>query len=71
MCLGNHALIISYIRHVVATDYKIINMIKRLTEYRSPCACISNIKSRKKRRKPRYRKLEKSRRKEERLYFPK
>ena len=64
-------IIISYIRRVLATGYELINFIKCLKEYRTPCACISNIKSRKKIREPCSRKLEEIRRKEERLYFPK
>ena len=52
-------LIISYIRRVLATGYKIINFIKFLKGSRVPHARISNIKSGKKRREPRSRKIEK------------
>ena len=52
-------LIISYIRRVLATGYKVINFIKILKGYRSPRACISNIKGREKIREPRSCKLEK------------
>ena len=62
---------ISYIRLFLATGYKIINSIKFLKWYRVPHARISNINSREKRRELCSRKLEKNRRKEERLYFPK
>ena len=64
-------LIISYIRRVLATGYKIINFIKCLKVYIATRTRISNIRSRKKRREPRSRKIEKKRRKEERLSFPK
>ena len=64
-------IIISFIRRVLATGYKLINFIKYLKEYREPRARISNIKSRNKAREPCSHKLEKMRRKEERLYFPK
>ena len=60
-----------YIRRVLTTGYGAIKFIKFLRGSRAPRACISNIKSKNKRREHRYRKLEKRGRKEERLYFQK
>ena len=64
-------LIISYLRRVLATVYKIINIIKCLKGSRSTCARISDINSRKKIIEPCYCKLEKRIWKEERIFFPK
>ena len=64
-------IIISFIRRVIATGYKVINFIKCLKEYREPRARISNINIRKKIREACSRKLEKMRRKEEKIYYPK
>ena len=60
-----------YIRRVLATGYGAIKFIKFLRESRAPRACISNIKSKNKRREHCYRKPKKRRRKEERLSFQK
>ena len=65
--LENPVLIKSYIRRVLSTGYGTYNLIKCLKGSRTPCARISNIKSRKNRREHRYRKLEKMGRKEERI----
>ena len=59
-----------YIRRVLATGYGAYNFIKFLKRSGASCACISNIRSRKKRREHRYCKIEKRGRKEERLSFP-
>ena len=62
---------ISYIRHFISSSYKVLNFINFLKGYRLHCVPNSNNNSRKKRREPGFRKLEKKRRKEERLSFPK
>ena len=71
MGLENPVLRKSYIRRVLSTGYITINFINLFKGYRATRASISNIKSRKKRIKHRSRKIEKMRRKEEILYFPK
>ena len=49
--------------------YGIINFVKVFKGYRQPRARNPNSKSRKKRREPHYRKLEKRRSKEDIIYF--
>ena len=58
-CLENNVLIISYIIRVLSIGYEVTEFTKRLKWYKSPHACISNIKSRKKRIEPHSCKLEK------------
>ena len=67
----NPVFIISYIRRVLATGYEIIKFIKCLKGSRETRARISNIKSRRRIREHRSRKIEKRRRKEEIISFTK
>ena len=67
----NHVLVISYIRRLLVTGYKVLNIIKCLKGYTVHGARISNVKSRKQRREPHSCKLGKSRRKGKILYLPK
>ena len=67
----NPELVKYYIRGVLATGYGTYNFIKYFKGSGVPRARIINIKSRRKRREHRSRKIEKRRRKEEIFYFPK
>ena len=64
-------LIKSYIRRVLATDYRTYNFVKYFKGSGVPPARILNTKSRKRRRERHSSKLEKRIRKGERLSFPK
>ena len=57
MGLENPVVIKYFIRSVLATGYETINFIRFLKGSRETYACISDIKSRKKRREPCSRKL--------------
>ena len=69
--LKNTVFILCYIRRILSTSYEVINFIKILKGSRATRAHISNINIRKKRIEHCSRKIEKRRRKEERLSFPK
>ena len=67
----NTEVIKPYIRWVLSTGYGTYNFVKYFKGSGVPHAIILNTNSRKKRREHRSCKLEKRRRKEERLSFPK
>ena len=71
MGLEKPVLIKSYKGQVLATGYRTYDFIKCFKGYGAPHARISNIKSRKKKREHRSRKLEKRGRKEEIYIFTK